>query len=101
MRRFRRKRYFVDPSLQVGYMVVIFITMVITGAVVYFSIWSVFLERISGLQAQTRVVLLFKEMVVSVFQQNKSSPFLPASNPLWSYNSSFYLFLPSDCWSII
>ncbi len=68
-RYWKRKRYFVDPSLQLGYMVVILITMVITGAVIYFSIWSVFLERISQLQAQTRVVLLFKDMVGSVFSR--------------------------------
>lgn len=68
-RHIRRKKYFIDPSLQLGYLVVILLGMVLAAGVVYFSIWSVFLEKIGQLESQAGVVSLFKEMVAAVFSK--------------------------------
>ncbi len=68
-RRYIRKKYFIDPSLQLGYLVVVLLGMVLAAGVVYFSIWSVFLEKIGQLESQAGVVSLFKEMVTAVFSK--------------------------------
>jgi len=68
-KRYIRKKYFIDPSLQLGYLIIILFSMVLTAGVVYFSIWSVFLEKIGQLESQTGVVSLFKEMVAAVFSK--------------------------------
>ena len=68
-RRYSRKKYFIDPSLQLGYLAVVLIGMVLAAGVVYFSIWSVFLEKIGQLESQSGVVPLFKEMLAAVFSK--------------------------------
>ena len=68
-RRNVRRKYFIDPSLQLGYLVVVLVGMVLAAGVVYFSIWSVFLEKIGQLESQAGVVSLFKEMVAAVFSK--------------------------------
>ncbi len=68
-RRHIRRKYFIDPSLQLGYLVVVLVGMLLAAGVVYFSIWSVFLEKIGQFESQASVVSLFKEMVAAVFSK--------------------------------